>query len=237
MKKMTSQIVVAIVCALLGFLLAYQFKLINNKESAIKDNVDKTDVVAELDALKKEKEELLKQNNSLTDDLKKIEESAAKKGDVNTEIKQQLDKTRMILGTVDVKGPGVILYLTPKSSFLTTNGADYISENELIHIVNILNFSGAEAISINDKRVTTQTGIKNASNYIWIGANERISPSDKIVIKAIGVKSTLEAGLTFQGALDYGVLFNYERKIEKSNEITIPKSSQVIHNDNIKAVQ
>ncbi|WP_160678638.1 DUF881 domain-containing protein [Clostridium sp. C8-1-8] len=237
MKKMTSQIVVAIVCALLGFLLAYQFKLINNKESAIKDNVDKTDVVAELDALKKEKEELLKQNNSLSDDLKKIEESAAKKGDVNTEIKQQLDKTRMILGTVDVKGPGVILYLTPKSSFLTTNGADYISENELIHIVNILNFSGAEAISINDKRVTTQTGIKNASNYIWIGANERISPNDKIVIKAIGVKSTLEAGLTFQGALDYGVLFNYERKIEKSNEITIPKSSQVIHNDNIKAVQ
>jgi uncharacterized protein YlxW (UPF0749 family) len=173
----------------------------------------------------------------LSDDLKKIEESAAKKGDVNTEIKQQLDKTRMILGTVDVKGPGVILYLTPKSSFLTTNGADYISENELIHIVNILNFSGAEAISINDKRVTTQTGIKNASNYIWIGANERISPNDKIVIKAIGVKSTLEAGLTFQGALDYGVLFNYERKIEKSNEITIPKSSQVIHNDNIKAVQ
>lgn len=237
MKKVTSQIVVAIVCALLGFLLAYQFKLINNKESAVKDTVDKTDITAEIDALKKEKDELVKQNNSLTEDLKKIEESAAKKGDVNTEVKQQLDKTRMILGTVDVKGQGVIFYLTPKSSIFSSNNADYISENELIHIVNILNFSGAEAISINEKRVTSQTGIKNASNFIWIGSNERISPSDKIVIKAIGDKAKLDAGLTFQGALDYGVLSNYERKIEKSNEVVIPKSSQVIHNDFIKPVQ
>ena len=35
MKKLSSQIIIGIVCALLGFLLTYQFKIINNKEKNI----------------------------------------------------------------------------------------------------------------------------------------------------------------------------------------------------------
>lgn len=237
MKKITSQVVLALVCALLGFLLAYQFKLVNSKEKESVPRYEQTDVIAEIDALKKEKEELQKQNDSLSEELKKIEESATKVGDGTKEIKQQLDKTRMILGTVDVNGPGVILYLTPKSPVFKANNADYISENELIHILNILNFSGAEAVSINDIRITPQTGIKNASNYIWVGNNERIPPNKNIVIKAIGDKTTLYGGLSFAGALNYGVLSNYDTKIETNNNITIAKSSQVINNDFIKPVK
>ena len=42
MKKIGSQILVAIVCALLGFLLTYQFKLLTdkNKENVIENNSD-----------------------------------------------------------------------------------------------------------------------------------------------------------------------------------------------------
>lgn len=237
MKKATSQITVALVCALLGFLLSYQFKLINNKEKSAKENINTTDIIAELDALKKEKEELTKQNNSLSDELKKIEEAASKEGDVTTEIKAQLDKTRMILGLSEVKGQGVILTLIPKSDIFSNNMGDLISESEIIHIVNILNFSGAEAISINEKRITPQTGIKNASNYIWIGDNERISPSENIVIKVIGDKSRIVGGLTFPGALEYGVLSNYTTKIDQVNEVVIPKTTQVVKNEFIKPVK
>ncbi len=200
MKKLSSQIIIGIVCALLGFLLTYQFKIINNKEKNIIENYNQNDIMAEIDGLKKEKEELQKNNDSLNKRLKEMEDAAASKGDVNNKIKEQtLDKTRMILGTEEVKGPGIILSITPKSPLLTSKDPEYISEKEIIHILNLLAFSGAEAIAVNDIRITPQTGIKNASNFIWIGNNERISPKEKLTIKVIGNQDNLIKELISQG--------------------------------------
>lgn len=234
-KRIYSQIFVAFVCALLGFFLAYQFKLLSEKD---KNTLEKTknnvDVVSEIDNLKKEKEELQKQNSKLFDELKEIEEKAAKDGNITSEMKNQLEKSRMIMGSVDVKGSGIILTITPKSSVFTTSDSNYITDEELIHIVNLLNYSGAEAISINDIRVTPQTGIKFASNYIWVGNNDRVSPKDKITIKVIGNKTTLEGGLNFPGSLDYGALGNsYDKKITPSSDIIILKSTQKMSTDNM----
>ena len=91
MKKLSSQIIIGIVCALLGFLLTYQFKIINNKEKNIIESYNQNDIMAEIDGLKKEKEELQKNNDSLNKRLKEMEEAAASKGDVNNKIKEQLD--------------------------------------------------------------------------------------------------------------------------------------------------
>ena len=90
MKKIGSQILVAIVCALLGFLLTYQFKLLTdkNKENVIENN---SDILLEIENLKKEKKELEETNMSLSEELKKLEEAAAKEGEVEGEIKKLLD--------------------------------------------------------------------------------------------------------------------------------------------------
>ena len=71
MKKIGSQILVAIVCALLGFLLTYQFKLLTdkNKENVIENN---SDILLEIENLKKEKKELEETNMSLSEELKKL---------------------------------------------------------------------------------------------------------------------------------------------------------------------
>lgn len=97
MKRATSQIFIAIVCALLGFLLAHQFKLLNerNKSNIESQNLN---INAEIEALKKEKEELIKSNSSLSEELKQLEETASKEGEVEAEIKKQLDNARMNLG-------------------------------------------------------------------------------------------------------------------------------------------
>lgn len=237
MKKLSSQIIIGIVCALLGFLLTYQFKIINNKEKSIIENYNQNDIMAEIDGLKKEKEELQKNNDSLNKRLKEMEEAATSKGDVNNQIKEQLDKTRMILGTEEVEGPGIILSITPKSPLLTSKDPEYISEKEIIHILNLLAFSGAEAISINDIRITPQTGIKNASNFIWIGNNERISPKEKLTIKVIGNQDNLIKGIDFPGEMDYGVLGgNYDYKYEKKDSIIIPKTTQNLSSEYLKKV-
>ena len=238
MKKLSSQIIIGIVCAMLGFLLTYQFKVINNKEKSIIENYNQNDIVAEIDSLKKEKEELQKNNDSLSKRLKEMEDAAASKGDVNNQIKEQLDKTRMILGDEEVKGPGIVLTITPKSPLLTSKDPQYISEREIIHILNLLSFSGAEAISVNDIRITPQTGIKNASNFIWIGNNERISTRDSLTIKVIGNQDNLIKGIDFPGEMDYGALGgSYDYKYEKKDNIVIPKTTQKLSSEYLNKVE
>lgn len=238
MKKSTSQVVIAIVCALLGFLLAYQFKLLNKTE---KNNMNKqnSDILSEIEGLKKEKEELVQSNTTLLDDLKKLEEAASKSGEVEGEIKKGLDNARMHLGLVDVIGPGITITLTPKTNIFGGNANDtsrWLSDVELVHIVNLMRYSRAEAISINDFRITPQTGIASSGNLIKIGSGQ-ISPKEEIVIKVIGDKRLLNGGATFQGTLDFGQLQNYSSEIKQSEEILINKTTQSLRTDFIKPIK
>ena len=70
-----------------------------------------------------------------------------------------------------------------------------VEDYDLLKLVNELFAAGAEAISINDIRLTGYSGIRTAANiYIYIN-NERISAQSQIVVKAIGNKSVLELSL------------------------------------------
>lgn len=240
MKVSKSQIFIAIVCALLGFLLSYQFKVLSNQNSSNMNTYNKDEVISEIETLRKEKEELVSINSKLSEELKQLEEVAAKDGDVGKEIKNQLDAARMHLGVVDVKGPGIVLTITPKTSIFNASSNDTsrdLGEDEIVHIVNLLWYSGAEAISINDIRITPQTGIKTAGNGIAIGSAGRIYPKEKIVIKAIGDKGRLNVGLSFPGSLEYLALPNYNNEIKTEDEIFIGKTTQSLKNEFIKLVK
>lgn len=241
MKLSRSQLFIALVCGLLGFLLAYQFKVLSNKnmESNI-SNYEKNDIISEVESLKKEKDELIKTNTKLSDELKQMEETAAKDGDLGKDIKNQLDNARMHLGVVDVKGPGIVLTISPKTSIFGSNPSDSsrdLGEDELVHIVNLLWYSGAEAISINDIRITPQTGIKTAGNGIAIGSTGKVYPKDKIVIKAIGEKGRLNVGISFPGSLEYLALPNYNNEVKTEDDIFIGKTTQSLKSDFIKSVK
>lgn len=235
MKKITSQIFVAVVCGFLGFLLAHQFKLLNEKNKVNLPN-QSLDIISEIDALKKEKEELISTNNSLSEQLKELEEKASSNGSVEAEIKKQLDNARMNLGLLDVKGPGIIITITPKSNIFGGNTDNRsITEDEIVHIVNSLRYIKAEALSVNDYRLTPQTGIKSSGNWIWIGT-AKIDPKEKITIKAIGDKQALSVAANFIGVLDYGALRNYSCEVKENDEIVINKSNQTLKNEYVKPV-
>lgn len=241
MKVSKSQLFIALVCALLGFLLAYQFKVLSNKNmEANISKYDKNDIISEVESLKKEKEELIKTNSKLSDELKQMEETAAKDGDLGKDIKNQLDNARMHLGVVDVRGPGIVLTITPKTSIFGANPGDNsrdLGEDELVHIVNLLWYSGAEAISINDIRISPQTGIKTAGNGIAIGSTGKVYPKDKIIIKAIGEKGRLNVGISFPGSLEYLALPNYNNEVKTEDDIFIGKTTQSLKSDFIKSVK
>lgn len=238
MKKTASQITVAVVCAILGFLLAYQFKVLS-KEDANLENANNADIISEIEGLEKEKEELVKSNSELTENLKKIEDNATKEGDVGKEIKSQLDNTRIQLGLVDVKGEGLVITITPKNNIFSSNSSTStnLGSDELIHLVNLLLFSRAEAVSINGFRVTPQTGIMVSGDYIWIGSAGKVTATEPIEIKAIGDKKSLNVGVTFPSSnLTYGGLVNYITDVKMTDDIIIEKTTQSLKSEFVKPV-
>ena len=222
------QIVVALVCAVLGFLLTYQFKQLNMANNG-SIHYDSADILSEIENLRKEKEDLQKNNEILSEELKMLEDAAAKEGEIEGEIKKQLDNARMQIGLLDVRGPGIVITLTLKNSVFGTNGTQTIntvSEEEIVNLINSLWYAGAEAISINEMRITPQTGIKMAGSSISIGSAGRVDPNSEIVIKAIGDKNNLNIAVNYPGLLDYGALKSYNSDVKQIDDITIVKTTQ-----------
>ena len=239
MKKALPQIVVALVCAVLGFLLTYQFKQLNMANNG-SIHYDSADILSEIENLRKEKEDLQKNNEILTEELKMLEDAAAKEGEIEGEIKKQLDNARMQIGLLDVRGPGIVITLTLKNSVFGTNGTQTIntvSEEEIVNLINSLWYAGAEAISINEMRITPQTGIKMAGSAISIGSAGRVDPNSEIVIKAIGDKNNLNIAVNYPGLLDYGALKSYNSDVKQIDDITIVKTTQSLRYEYIKPVQ
>ena len=200
MKRVASQLVVAVVCGFLGFLLTYQFKLLNTKDE-LTNSYENSDILQEVESLKKEKEELEEANATLNEEIKALEDKATSEGELEAEIKKKLDNARMQLGLVDVKGPGIIITLTPKTSIFGTNTSDSvrtITEDELVYLVNTLWYSRAEAISINDVRIINTTDIVEVGNSLVMVGGQRLS--SPYVVKAIGNQAYLSSILSLKNS-------------------------------------
>lgn len=240
MKKPTSQIFVAIVCGLLGFLLSYQFKSLTLSKMAQEANTNSPEVISEIERLTQKNDELTKANEALSENLKKIEETVKEDGNVSKEITSQLEAARMQIGLETVKGPGIEITITPKTAIFgnnTTSSSKSLSEDELVYLTNILWFGRAEAVSINNYRITVQTGIKNSGNYVTIGSLSKVDPNEKIVIKAIGDKTKLKTGLEMQELKKYRYLVNYDINIEEKEELVIEKTNHFVNNEYMRPVK
>ncbi len=236
MRKVNSQISVAVVCAILGFMLAYQFKMLMKQDKTLNlNNKNGTDVTVEIEQYKKQKQELDNKVNELQNQVKNYENAAAGKSDATKNLLNELEDTRIFTGTTDVKGPGITIYLTPDAKLFGANMDDHITDKHLVYLVNELKFAGAEAISINDIRIVSRTGIRTAGNYILIN-DEKISPSRRIVIQAIGDKNLLYGDMSFPEVFnDFKGLCDV--KFEKSDEITIKKYNKTYKSEYAKPVQ
>ncbi|GAA0743758.1 DUF881 domain-containing protein [Clostridium oceanicum] len=228
MMKKSSQISVALVCSILGFMLAYQFKSIIKQQKSLNISQKNTsDITVEVEQYKKDKKELEKKVDELEKKAKGYEDQAAKKSDSTKHMLEELDRQRLINGNLDVKGPGVTIYLNPNNNIFGRSPEEQLTDKHLIYLVNELRFADAEAISINGIRVVNTTGIRTAGNYIMVD-DTRVSPTSRITITAIGNPETLYAALEFPESFqDFRNIC--EVKYEKSKDIEIKKNNKVIN--------
>lgn len=102
----------------------------------------------------------------------------------------------MISGDVDLEGAGIVLSIVEEKVDREVRRTDVIHDSDLLRIINDLRVAGAEAISINDLRVYSRTGVKCNGPVVRLNGRTKGAP---FIIKAIGNSDKLYSAMKSPG--------------------------------------
>lgn len=212
-KKWSTSLTV--VFLILGLLLSLQFRTQRHLASSLEAQKT-TDLVAMWKNLSSKRNLLQEEINQLQQQYFTLKANSGAGSDAEQALEKELARLQMNTGIAPVKGKGITVTITGDAPLL------YM---DLVDLVNELWASGAEALAINDHRISAFTSISDqeegASIYITVNGHKLLYP---IVIKAIGDPHTLEKGLTFTGGLidNLNNMFGIFPDIKKEENLQLP---------------
>lgn len=127
-------------------------------------------------------------------------------------VENELNRLQLISGASAAKGPGISI---------TIDG--YLLASDLVVVINELWAAGAEAVAINDCRVTATSGISyvDTMDKTYLTCDGSII-QEPVEIRAIGNSAILEKSLTMPGGIaDSLSLYQVYLNIELQDEITL----------------
>ncbi len=206
--------------------ICIQIKTINaatiSVGTTLKDNNDLRDELilnqGKFESIKKELEKKEKE-------LEKIRLSASTTNETDSQNETEIKNNQVLLGLTEVSGPGFIITLEENKEVNVQeviNISGYlVHEEDLLYIVNELFNSGADAVSINDQRITNISAIQCDGNILRINGKMVGAP---ITIKAIGYPERLDGALNRPGGyLQMMAGDGIKITTSRSGNITIPK--------------
>ncbi len=208
MLKYKKYFSVIFICFLLGFMVVVQIKT-TRENLSVSTQYQRIEQLADM-LLNAEQER---------DELK-AEISSMKRDDADSDIPK---KTNFLAGTTAVKGPGVVLTLEDSKKVIssTDNTNLYIIHDEdMLKVINELRAAGAEAIAINDERITAVSEIRCAGPTVSVN-NTRIAAP--FIIKAIGNANNMENAVKMRGGIAESLsVWGIQLSVKKDNNIVIP---------------
>ncbi len=229
MNKKQIAITLGIMCILLTSGIIIQINTI--KKNSISNNIrtSNNDLRDEVLKYKEKYEKTYTDLEEVENRLEKARQEASKNNNSFTEMEQELKSMNSLLGLTDLTGEGIIITVADNEN---ASIKDEDLSNELVHntdiieLVNELKNTGAEAISVNGQRVVSTTSINCVGAVITVNGEKVNSP---FTILAIGNRERLN-GITRPGSYielmeESGIVI----KVEKSEEVTIPKYNKVIN--------
>lgn len=230
LNNFAMSIVMFIVCVSLVSVMLMQFKTVEETDITDIENMREAELRKTLSEWKTKYEEvyttLQETNQKIAEYNEKIEKNEA----ASELIDKELEQSNIAVGKTDVTGEGVIV---------TLNDGDYedIIAWDLIYLVNELKYAGAEAISINDIRITNTTEIVDLGgySYISVGGQRLEAP---YVVKAIGNQAYLSSILNLKdsGYVDLYKNEDKQVKMEQSKKIKILKYNGEMSYKNLKMI-
>ncbi len=229
MKGVKPAITLGILAMLLTIGIAIQLKTIKEADLDGTLQISDTSLKRSLLQWKANCEESEKKLEQSDEELTQLRETVSKLK--NDEVLQnKIEQYEMMLGMTDVSGEGITITLADNTSsnysnnsFSNINFSNYlVHDGNLVSIVNELKSAGAEAISINGKRITNSTAITCAGNVIQINGEKVGSP---FVIKAIGSKDLLYGEISKNNGTVYKLKkYGVKTEIKKEENIEISKN-------------
>lgn len=194
MRIKGAQVSLALVCLIVGVMFGIQYKTTSfYKASLVPIKIE--DLTAQLNTVTGERDSLEQQVASLNQQLEDIRNNDLEMAD----LQKDLQLANMVGGLYPVEGPGVSITMSESSGSLQASesgNGSIVNVLDILRLVNELRASGAEAITVNDQRITAMSEIHWSGTMIVINQN-RIAPP--FHIQAIGDPSMLESGMSLKG--------------------------------------
>jgi len=220
---------IGLICVILGIILAQQAKIIQRDMlDGLSPRQKSGELVSELQKVRDEKQVLLDQITALEERIRDIESSESNENVLIKSLNEDLERYKMFAGLSDVEGQGIVITIdNPPVDMNYAYEANFVYDYHLLlSLVNELNAAGAEAISINEQRVTGTSEIRTAGNSININLIPQQAP---FVVKAIGSSDTLDGAVNQR----FGIVSQIRDKrylieVKKSDTVKISKFNGVV---------
>lgn len=200
--KITVCITMAIACFALATVMSMQFKIVKQTDITSIETMRKEELRTEIANWKQKYKEAQEQYEDKAKKLNEYTQEQKTKDESTKLVVDELSRTEMYLGKTNVQGQGIVITIKNTDNADT----DSITAEDLLIIVDYLKLGGAEAISINEERITNMSEIVYVNNsIIFINQQRILTP---YVIKAIGDQAKLESTLFGNGGY-LEILKNY----------------------------
>jgi len=194
-----------------------QFKTVDETDIAAIESMRETELREAIASWKSKYDELEIRMDEVKTKIAEYTESIETDKEASAVTEKELEASNLIIGKTAAEGEGVVITLA--------DGEEGVTSLILLELLDELRYAGAEAISINDIRMTPMADIAEIANgTFYINGQRTTAP---FVVKAIGNQTYLTSSLTVKNS---GFIDQYSDQLrislEKQKRVKILKSNQ-----------
>jgi uncharacterized protein YlxW (UPF0749 family) len=208
------------VLVVFGLLIVTMVLQTNRAAPAVEE--EREQLIVRIHEESEEVEALRQQADSLQAGVARLEDDVLSRSQTGQLLQARRTRLGVISGTVPVTGPGIVITVDDAPDAVNQEEGQVL-DTDLQKLVNALWVAGAEAVSIDNQRISSRTAIRGAGSAITVNYRSLTRP---YVVRAIGDPDTLPARLleTEGGRawLDLQVNFGVEFTTETRESVTVP---------------
>ncbi|MBR3512628.1 MAG: DUF881 domain-containing protein [Clostridia bacterium] len=188
--KMALSIILGLVSFVLVAIMFTQFKTVEQTDITAIETMREAELRTELTSWKAKYDEVQEKVDDTKNKIAEYETQLNSSQNTSDVINNEIKDYERFLGYTKVTGQGIEITLSDSEDKL-------IESLDLLKLVNELKSAGAEAISINDERIVTNSDIVSVNNRLILVNSRKLS--SPYVVKAIGDKKYLESAIIIKG--------------------------------------
>lgn len=195
MKKRDA-LLIGSACLILGILIAVQYRFIQKSYLTDSGQAQKSaELINELNATKEKHKQLLQEISDLQKQLDDIKNAASSESVLVKNLTDELQRYKAYAGMTKLSGSGVMVTIDNPHTDMNNASEKNIAYDYrlLLELINELNASGAEAISINEQRMVNNTEIRLAGTQMNVNM---IPINTPYVFKVLGDPDTLDGAIS-----------------------------------------